>query len=205
MISELKPTEQEVNTWLLQVTQHACQVEYFLHQLGLGRSDPERPHDLVGPGNKFEWPVIRGFAMQYRADKASIQSYVAHSLALHRQQYHHRRWNGETLNPQASEEDLRVGAVDAICSLLENRSYQGGSHPYEEIWDIALNNPSHKKRWMSILLPDMEQLNRPNIQTIERIADFSNIGLPSLVYQTIQQRTNDVLGMLKTEQGYNIV
>ncbi len=205
MVFELKPTEQEINTWLLQVTQHACQVEYFLHQLGLGRSDPERPHDLVGSGNKFEWPVIQGFAVQYRADKASAQPYVAQSLALHRQQYHHQMWNGETLNPKASEEDLRVGAVDAICSLLENRSYQGGSHPYEEIGNIALKNPPHKKMWMSIMLPDMKQINRLSIQSIERIVDFPNIGLPSEVYQTIQQRTKDVLEMLKIEQRYNLI
>ncbi len=205
MILELKPMEQEVNAWLIQVTQHACQVEYFLHQLGIGRSDPERPHDLVGPGNKFEWPVIQGFAMQYRADKSSVQPYVAHSLALHRQQYHHRMWNGETLNLQASEEDLRVGAVDAICSLLENRSYQGGSHPYEEIWNIAVTNPLYKKMWMSILLPDMEQLKQPAVQFIDGIVDFPNIGLPSGVYQIIQQRTKDVLGMLKTEHEYNLI
>ncbi|MBS3118750.1 hypothetical protein J4417_03665 [Candidatus Woesearchaeota archaeon] len=202
---ELKPTEKEVNAWLLHTTQHACQVEYFLHQLGLGRSDPERPHDLVGPGNKFEWSVIQGFAMQYREDTASVQPYVSHSLAFHRQQYHHLMWNGNTLNPNASENDLRVGAVDAICSLLENRSYQGGPHPYEEIWNIAITNPPHKKDWMSILLPDMEQLKQPAVRSIERLVDFPNLGLPSQVYQTIQQRTKDVLEMLKTEQGYNLI
>ena len=32
---ELKPTEKEVNAWLLHTTQHACQVEYFFDKFYL--------------------------------------------------------------------------------------------------------------------------------------------------------------------------
>jgi len=39
--------------------------------------------------------------------------------------------------PGASDEDMRVGAVDAICSLLENRAHQGGIHNYDRVMEIA--------------------------------------------------------------------
>lgn len=54
MEHELLPTEEEVNTWLVATLRHACHVENFLGELQLGDNDPERPHDLVGSGNKYE-------------------------------------------------------------------------------------------------------------------------------------------------------
>lgn len=82
---ELIPTENEIKTWLVSVLQHSCHVEYFLKKLGIGSNDSERPHDIVGPGNKYEWGVMKGLALQYRNPKPDFQIYILPSLNLHRQ------------------------------------------------------------------------------------------------------------------------
>ena len=66
----LEPTDKEIQAWLKSALEHVLSIEYYLHQLKVGKEDPQRPHDIVGPGNKLEWPVLRGFAIQYR-DRAS--------------------------------------------------------------------------------------------------------------------------------------
>ncbi|MBI2482967.1 hypothetical protein HYV74_02175 [Candidatus Uhrbacteria bacterium] len=59
----LLPTVDELRWWMLHTVQHVYRVEYYLRELGLGAHDPERPHDIVGTGNKFEWQVASGFAV----------------------------------------------------------------------------------------------------------------------------------------------
>ena len=116
-MDELIPTEAEVRKWLISSLTHSMHVEYFLLNLGLGERDPERPHDLVGPGNKYEWDVIKGFALQYRLPKIDFKTHIMPSLAIHRQQYHHRMWNDPSPEDRAkpiqgaTEGDMLVGAV----------------------------------------------------------------------------------------------
>ena len=54
MTEKLTPTNEEVGMWLLDTVRHVLHIEYFLNHLALGSNDNERPHDLVGSGNKFE-------------------------------------------------------------------------------------------------------------------------------------------------------
>ena len=67
-----KPSTESLNVFLLFTTRHACNVEYFLNKLELGSKDPERPHDLVGPGNKFEYSVLMGLALVYEERKEEV-------------------------------------------------------------------------------------------------------------------------------------
>ena len=60
MNPDLRPSPQEVRNWTLYTLKHSCQVEYYLTKLNLGSKDPQRPHDIVGEGNKYSWPVIKG-------------------------------------------------------------------------------------------------------------------------------------------------
>ena len=210
MANELTPTEEEVRTWLISTLQHVCHIEYFLGELNLGNDDPERPHDLVGPGNKYDWGVIKGFALQYRDPKPDFQTHIMPALNLHRQQYHHQKWNEPDPNdetkpfPGATEDDMLVGAVDAVCSLLENRGYQGGTHDYEGVIEVAKNNPLHKTPWMLRIIPEMRALQQPNLEQIVSLNGFPNVGLKDVVYDSIVKRTQEAVETLRREQGYSL-
>jgi len=208
MADGLIPTEDEIKAWLLSTLQHACNIEYFFEKLGIGNNDPERPHDLIGVGNKYEWNTIKGFALQYRIPKVDFKTYILPALELHRQQYHHRKWNNPDPNDKtkpihgASEEDMLVGAADAVCALLENRIYQGGTHDYEGVIEIAKNNPPHKMPWLLKVIPEMRRLKQPSLGQITALNGFPNIGLKEIVYEAIAKRTYEAVEMLRNEHGY---
>lgn len=217
MVKKPIPTENEVMAWLLSTLQHACHMEYFLGLFNLGKRDPERPHDLVGPGNKYEWEVVKGLALQYRNPEPDFQTYILPSLKLHRQQYHHQKWNEPDPTDKtktrliASADDLLVGAIDAVCSLLENRAYQGGPHNYDEVTGIVKQkeiakdnskNTPHKSVWMLKVIPEMRRLIQPDLKSIVTLIGFPNIGLKPRVYDSIAQRTTEAVELLRNEHRY---
>ncbi|MCR4284551.1 MAG: hypothetical protein NUV97_00720 [archaeon] len=203
----LTPTKDEIRRWLVSTLQHSCHVEYFLGKLGLGNKDPERPHDLVGLWNKYDWEIVKGLALQYRKPRPDFETYILPALKLHRQQYHHRMWNEPDPNDktrpvqEASEEDMLLGAVDAVCSLLECRDYQGGAHNYKEIEEIARKNPPHQTSWMLEVLPEMELLRQPNLEQITSLGDFPNIGIRRDLHDHFVIRTREAVETLKEKQG----
>ncbi len=197
---DLLPTEEEVGKYMLSMLQHSCNVEYFLNTFGLQSNDPERPHDLVGVGNKFEWDVIKGLALQYRTPKVDFDKYILPSLKIHRQQYHHKKWNGVgnsrvlTLGPNASIVDMIVGAIDATCSHREDRSYQGGILTYDEIENISRNRGS---AWMLEVIPEMRRIKQPSLELISSLSDFPNIGVGDEIYERTRTRTNEAVSELR--------
>src|SRR3989344_2340983 len=141
------PTLDEINQYLPRVIKHSLTVEHYLDKLGVKVDDGQHPHDLVGPGNKLEWEVIRGLSLQKR-DTPEKQRRYQEAIELHRKgQYHHHKWN--TPNPTATEDDLRYGAIDSMVSLREPRDYQGGVHSWEEIEKIIERNPEYKRSWLT--------------------------------------------------------
>jgi len=208
MTDILVPTADEVHQWLLDTVKHALHIEYFLHQLGLGDKDPERPHDIVGKGNKFEWEVIKGFALQYRQPKVNFQIHIMPALERHRIQYHHQKWNNPDPNDEtkyishATPDDMKVGATDAICSLLENREYQGGTHTYDTIVEVAGENNPHKTPWMLEIIPEMRKLQQPNLSLITNLERFPKIGVPNETYDIIADRIQETLKMLRSDPAY---
>jgi len=194
----LLPDKQEVRAWLISTLQHSTQMEYYMERLGIGKEDPEHPHDIIGPCNKYDWPVITGLAMQYRQPFVVVEKYLKESLALHRQQYHHRMWNGPNTN--ASQDAMMVGALDAICSLRENRRYQDGIHTWEEIAEIAQKNPPHKTPWMLKTLDELQKIEPPRLDEITTVECIPNIGLRKNVYEDILARTYSAIARL-TAQG----
>jgi|TARA_B100002003_G_C13939855_1_gene456146 hypothetical protein len=217
---ELIPTNEEINKWLLSTLRHSCHVEYFLNKLDLGHSDPERPHDLVGPGNKFEWDVIKGMALLYRDPNPDFKTYILPSINLHRQQYHHIKWNDPNPNdeakpiPGATKTDMLVGAIDAACSLLETRVYSGGNdqneqhgqeHSWKETEDTLYNkNPPHKVPWTKLIIPKMKDLKQPDLDSIWSLDSFRNIGLSIHTYADIVRITRTTLNTLKIEHNYDL-
>jgi len=200
---ELKPTAEEVRNWLISSLRHSCQVEYYLHQLKLGNGDPQRPHDLSGEGNKYSWKVIAGLAIQNRDDGLDFfQDQVLPAITFHRRyQYHHQMWNAP--NSLATPDALKVGAVDAICSLLDDRQYQGGTHTFEEIENIIRQNDSHQAQWFWRVFSQMKRRSQPEIKVIDDLHDFPNIGISGEMFSRTVGLTQLVLSSLTEEQGYN--
>lgn len=204
-MQEVLPTREEVLDWMLSTVRHSCQIEYYLHILDIGYKDPQRPHDIVGEGNKYYWPVLKGLALQYRDDSPEFfDTYVRPSIELHRKgQYHHQMWNQH--NPSATDEDMKLGAVDTICSLLDNRLYQGGAHSFEDIMGIIKRNEPHKVKWMWMVYSLMKKTVQPDLSDIKSLSEFPNIGLPASVYNSIVYRTEEALRELASDQGYRLL
>lgn len=207
-MDELIPREEEVGKWLLSTVRHSFNVEYFLKHLNLDYPDIERPHDLIGPGNKLEWGAIKGFALQYRESGVDFDKYIKPALVFHRRQYHHKIWNGpDPLNMFGFSQSIPRavivgGAIDAVGSLLEDRGYQGGAHTYSEAIEIAQKNPPHKAAYMLEVIPKMRAIKQPDLKAIQSIHDFSNIGLNQPIYEAIVKRTNEAIEMLRSEHEY---
>lgn len=197
------PTILEIRAWLLGTVRHVQNIEYYLERLQLGKEDPQRPHDIIGYGNKFEWEVISGFAVQYR-DKSPefFNSHVRPSLERHRCQYHHVKWNNPNTN--ATDEDMKVGAVDAVCSLLESdRAYQGGKHTPSEIEEFIKKNPEHKRPWLRYIHAEMQRIEPPPLSFITNIYDLPNLGVNPATYDILRARVHDTLKMLH-DYGYHL-
>jgi len=202
---DIKPTSKEVKKWLFEVLKHTCHVEYYLNKLGLGEIDYQRPHDIIGEGNKFSWPVIKGLALQYRnKGKGLCKKYIFPAREIHRQQYHHQMWNNPPKKVDFSQ--LEVGAIDTLCAHLEEREYQGGALKFEELPEIIKKNKdSSKYTWLNLVYDPMKEIyetNPPKLEKINSLINFPNIGLPKKVYEKIKTRTSKTIKMLQDKQGY---
>lgn len=207
----IKPRDQEIWHWLFDVRNHTLRVEYFCDRLGVGTSDPQRPHDIMGKGNKLSWDVIKGLALHYRSPAAEIlspffQKHIQPSLEFHRHyQYHHQMWNH--YHPDATADNLKMGAVDAICSLLEDRPYQGGEHSYDQIAAIAEKDPHHQRQWMMLITREMKKIEQPIISPVvvsgqKELLLFTNPGISAEADMIIRERLQETLQMLRQDHGY---
>ena len=190
------PPLADLEKYVLNTVRHSVNVEYYAQQLGVNSPDPERPHDLVGEGNKFEQEVMFGLAWEFHYPRLEQDSYLCHiksSLCLHRQQYHHRHWNGNDLPEGEDHSTLELCAVDALCSLRENRGYQGGEHNDEEIFRMVQDNPFHKKLLLTLTLQKMQTVESPNLKAIQSSLDFPNFGLEERTYQRIKERAREAM------------
>lgn len=199
--TEVLPNETEVLKWILHTATHAYHIEYFLQRLQFGSEDPDRPHDIVHPYNKFDWEAVKGFALQFRKDgKKLYHPEIMASREYHRQQYHHQKWNQHY--PNATEDALELGAVDAVCSLLEPREYQGGSHTYKQIEEIASKNPVHKIGWMKYAISEMKRIKQPNLAEITCFSKIPKEGITLQTYDIIIGRAHETLHDLEQELDY---
>ena len=200
--NEVLPNETEILQWVLHTATHAYHIEYFLQKLQVGSEDPDRPHDIVHKGSKFDWEAVRGFALQFRAEGRKLHSHeIMAALEYHRQQYHHQKWN--QCYPGATPDALELGAVDAVCSLLEHREYQGGAHTYEQIEVIANRNNIHKVAWMKYAVSEMRRIEQPNLAEITSFSKIPREGISSETHDIIMQRIYETLTSLSVNHGYN--
>ncbi len=201
MVTDL-PNEKEIAQWVLETATHTYNAEYFLQTLQLGTDDPDRPHDIVNPYNKFDWEAIKGFPLQYRQNGGKIyRQQIMDSLNYHRNQHHHQKWNRPY--PNASKSDMELGAVDAVCSLLEPREYQDGVHTYEQIKVIARENPAHKRSWMNYAISEMQKIRQPNLVEITSFSKIPKEGITPETRDIIISRMYETLRQLELDHGYN--
>ncbi|MDD5193658.1 MAG: hypothetical protein PHF67_03660 [Candidatus Nanoarchaeia archaeon] len=204
------PTNLEITTQLLRTLRHAINFHYYAYQLGrIGQNDPELPHDLAGPGNRLEWEVVSGLALQFRTVNTAyfnqfLQPLIDKSVQIHRQQNHHRMWNGRVSHPAASKSDLEVGALDTICALLEPREYNGGAHDYGQILEIVGQFSELKAGFCKRLIEKMTSLTPPDLDSIQNLVNFPNIGLDSRDYIRIQDRMKKAIPELN-KLGYSLI
>ncbi len=198
-----KPTTEEVRDWLIVSVRHSCQVEYYWNKLGVGQNDPQRPHDIAGAGSKYTWPVIRGLAMQYRTtDPDFFEKILLPSIQYHRQQqYHHQKWNPTIANPDP--EDMKAGAIDALCSRLDGRLYQASADTIEDVMKCIKTEEDPKKRkWMLTMYEKMKSIRAPQLGRIKNLIKIPNIGLPKKTHDEITGLTLETVMRLSEEQGY---
>ena len=160
-------TEEEVIKYAGNVWQHSKSVHFYLDKLGISIDDEsETPHDLAGKGNKLKWEVMHGFAYTEK-NTFEKKKIFKRALKRHRIQMHHKVGN----NPNSPKEWLRYWAIDAVCSLLENRMYQGGVHDWEEIRKVISSSPKskytkYKKELMSWAVDEMKKVT-PLLKNLE--------------------------------------
>lgn len=160
------PDFKYVRRFLLHTVRHVAGVERVLELLCIGSNDKQRPHDIMGEGNKLQTDVLFGLAVQYDSARPSNKP-IDSALKTHRcGQYHHQMWNGP--NPEADEDALKLGAVDAVCSMLEPRDYQGGSHTFEQIATeiIPRNDKPRQREYLGLILTEMRKLELPKFDQL---------------------------------------
>ena len=67
--------KEDLSRWVLDATRHSMHVEFMvkvMQDYGYHPQDPERPHDLVGLGNKFELNVMLGLSQGYRLAEMAL-------------------------------------------------------------------------------------------------------------------------------------
>ncbi len=197
------PNETEVLKWILETATHAYHIEFYLQRLKVGAEDPDRPHDIVHAFNKFDWEAVKGFALQYRKDgDALFHDQIMTSRAYHRNQYHHQMWRSPSQN--ISQDARKLSAVDAVCSMLENRGYQQGIHTWTEI-EGCINKKSapHQIPWMECAYAEMKKIQKLDLTQITAFSKIPQEGITPETYDTILGRIHETLHLLENDHGYH--
>ncbi len=182
----LKPTNESLARFIRETLEHCIRVEYYLYRLNVGKFDVQRPHDINGPGNKLELEenslVLLGFAAQYNQVNSPIEFikrwYGLHnSIKIHRDQDHHRLVSTLYHKQKLTLGEihiLKLAAVDAICSRMENRAYQDDINSYEEL-ERVINEAGHKghEAWtFSSMKELMKGHKAPNFESMKSLRDI---------------------------------
>jgi len=158
--------------------------------LGLDTSDIERPHDISGPGNKFEWEIMKELALPLGSKNPELRR----AIELHDQQYHHRVWIEET-EPEKPDDFLFSG-TDAICYYRECR-WSNRNHDYSEILREFKGNEAQIE-CVKNLIPRMKKKKVPPFRINN---SFPNPGIPDDMYRRMYKKIKETVYMLR-EKGY---
>jgi|GEM_PF-5870406 len=220
MFSELKPTEEEIIEYLVNMLKHSSSVEYYKDKIGIKTSDTQSPHDLAGDGNKLNWPILRGLAIENRSnDPEFFNEIVRPAIEYHRQmQHHHKKWDWP--NAGANENDLKAGAVNSICKIIEDCNYTLDPQTFEDSMEFVKRISPHQYVWMWRMYHEIERISPPEVKSIilmdrddeDGIEDkitltdsaiyIPNIGIHKEIHKRMIAFTKDAIEMLR-KFGYH--
>ena len=206
------PTNESILKWILTAGSHSAYFHGSQFALGYESTDPQLPHDLVGIGNKYDPGVVKFLALQFEEGTTDLD--IKPGYTLHRaHQYHHDKWNGNSINPAASETDLLNGGLDTNCSILENRPYNVSKHGlvngYDDVMKVFLksNPPLHKIKYVERVLEDMRKLKIPdfNLITLDDLLTETRLGqlfkMSADICKKIVQKTQAAVELV-SDRGY---
>jgi hypothetical protein len=98
---------------------------------------------------------------------------------------------------------MKIGAVDTICSLLDDRPYQGGKHTLQEIIKIIKQNNPNRVKWMWMVYSSIKNIPKPDLEQVNNPDKIPNIGLPIHVYNRVKHHTQQVMKELRQKHNYN--
>ncbi len=201
------PTQKEIMDFLELTFRHSMHVEYFLNALSLGDLDPQRPHDISGKGSKYGWNVVKGLSIAPRVESSMVPGVNPRETPIFIEQilpsimYHQQRQNHhlaqKLYNPDGTSSvevlsHLEVGAIDALCALREDRTYNGGVHSYEQISARLSGKKTPLDHFMRALLPRFKEVSSPNLSQITLDSHF-NVGIPQSIYDETVRLTSEAV------------
>lgn len=196
---------------MLEIVKHTMHFHYYTTAFRVRCYDPEWPHDICGIGNKFEWDVFRGLSLGFvlPGDVADTEVYfqenILPAIKRHRRQHHHQMWNGNNGLPkdESSTDDLICGAIDAICSMREDRCYERRRYTYSRVIRRANSNPDVCRKWLLAMADKMQTKSAPELDRIVNPLDFPNIGVEKFIFKQVRQCIQKVVSMLNGK-GYHL-
>jgi hypothetical protein len=213
-MTNIKPTAQEVVEYINFTRGHVAHVTLNLEAAQMTGKDPQGLHDIASSyigangkripihGNKFAYNVLRGLALEKRAkiDDHIYRDYLVPSINAHRaDHYHHQQW----LAKSHSKDGIRIGAIDVVSALLENRYSNEGAFTPEQIKQMANTIGSTKDHHDALLwaLDKVEKVDMPDFGSIT-LYSLPIPNLDPIVAREIQARTEETIEELILNHGY---
>lgn len=170
--------------------------------------DPDIPHDVKGKFNKFEPAVAVRLALEYvdeenKEKKLKYDSLIKEGVKTHQNQFHHKMWASSSL--KVPKDSRLLSGADAICSQLEPRKYQGGTHTWKEIKNIiAANETPHQRYWMEKVYERMRKVPQPDLAAIKSFRQIpKNEYIGAEMHDMIIGLAHETLHQLEHDHGYN--
>ncbi|MCK5107177.1 MAG: hypothetical protein KAQ83_00450 [Nanoarchaeota archaeon] len=162
---------------------HSYRVELICKKLGIKSNYPsQQPHDLKGLGSKLQPDVVFGFAIGLDLDKSDelYSEIINYAIDIHTscQSHHDERLISE----------VKVQAIDALCTMIENRGYNGGPYNFKDISSkINIEEKGLKSFYMKMYVKEMEKMDIPDLTVIklDNLEDLKNLGVDSWIHKGI--------------------
>ncbi len=182
---------EDLSQWIRETTEHSLRVEYYINKLEIIGTDPERPHDIVGVGNKFEREVAIGMITLFTKKNNRDLEYA---IRIHRGQYHHRVWGIHRAN--YNHPDISIAVIDAVCSHIENRGYQTSSDHWDRIETDLYEKRGRIRERFHEVIAQMKRVSIPKIE-IKNLDDIKNPGIPEEMFNILRRRVNEARSELE--------
>jgi len=201
MTDIVMPNEREIHAHILSTSLHSYRVEYLSTRLKVDdHDDPDRPHDMIGPGNKLEWRCLEGLSLAYR-DRNKYVKQIIKAVNFHRQQYHHQMWNKDC--PHMTDSSLKLGAIDTVCSKLESeREYQKTVKTISELRELEFHGSKNQLDMISWVIGEMEKIEIPYLRDVTTFTQIPKTGIPAQTHDTIMERIQETIRELRKDHGY---